>query len=209
MKIMHFNVQILLIIILITSLPILMIAQEKKRRVEVGSEIRTIYSTIRDQEYDLYINLPRGYEKDSVKTYPVLYLLDAQWHFIKAISYYEGLYYDGLVPAIIIVGITWAGENANYDSLHMIDFSPTAIKELKNSTGGAKKFLDVFGKEIIPFIEKEYRTIKGDRALAGTSLSGLFILFSIFQANDLFNRYIILSPCLWWDNELTFKYEKE
>ena len=209
MKATHLIVQAMLIILIVITLPVFLIAQEKKHRYELGSEIRTLYSTIRDQKYDLYINLPRGYESDSTRTYPVLYALDGQWFFEKFVSGYNGQYYDGLVPEIIIVGITWAGENANYDSLRAIDYSPTAIKESKNSTGGAKKFLDVLKHEIIPFIEKEYRTISGNRALAGSSLSGLFTFYSLFHETDLFNSYIISSPVLGWDNKLPFKYEEE
>ncbi len=209
MKSNHLIIQILLIIFLIIALPVFMMAQEKKRRVEVGSEIRTIHSTIRDQDYDLYINLPRGYESDSTKAYPVLYALDGQWSFIGIVFIYGIQYYDRLVPEIIIVGITWAGENANYDSLRAIDYSLTTSKDFKNSPGGAKIFLKVLKQEIIPFIDKEYRTIKGNRALVSGSLSGLFAFYSLFHETNLFDRYIISSPPLFWDNKIAFKYEEE
>ena len=42
----------------------------------------------------------------------------------------------------------------------------------------------------------------------GTSLGGIFAVYSLFHEPGLFNRYIIVSPSLWWDNEMVFKYEK-
>ena len=45
-----------------------------------GSVLRTIQSTIVNQEYALHISLPRGYA-ESNKKYPVIYLMDSQWDF--------------------------------------------------------------------------------------------------------------------------------
>lgn len=42
-----------------------------------GTQMLTIHSSINNQDYDLYINLPRDYN-DSGKTFPVIYLLDGQ-----------------------------------------------------------------------------------------------------------------------------------
>lgn len=50
-------------------------------RVEIpNTQILKMTSSIVGQEYDLYLHLPRGYASTN-DSYPVLYLLDAQWDF--------------------------------------------------------------------------------------------------------------------------------
>src|SRR3712207_4036075 len=64
------------------------------------------------QEYSLQVNLPSHYS-DTTKRFPVVYLLDSQWDFPLVSGIYGGQYYDGFMPEVIIVGITWGGENPN------------------------------------------------------------------------------------------------
>lgn len=159
------------------------------------------------QEYNLYINLPGNYG-DTTKTFPVIYVLDAQWDFTLLNAIYGQQYYDGFMPSAVIVGITWGGKNPNPDSLRARDFTPTNVKYGPQS-GNAPKFLAFIKNELIPFIESKYKVKKDDRTLMGSSLGGLFTLYALFHETHLFNRYILTSPALTWDNEVTFKYESE
>src|SRR5690349_19314217 len=114
-----------------------------------GSEVRKITSKIvAGQEYELQIMLPAGY-KDSDKKYPVVYLMDSQWDFPLVSVLYGYHYYDGFIPELIIVGVTWGGDHPNYDSLRGRDYTPTKIDSIMYlssmvrmpQTGGADKFL--------------------------------------------------------------------
>ncbi len=172
----------------------------------LGTQLQHITSTITGEEYDLYINLPRNYQ-DQSRTFPVLYLLDGQWDFPLVMSVFGEQYYDGFVPEIVIVGITWRGSNLNYDSLRVRDFTPTTVPQLPHS-GNALKFLEFIKKELIPFIEANYRVVPNDRTLVGSSLGGLFTLYALFYENELFNRYILTSPSLQWDNGVLYNFEK-
>ena len=173
----------------------------------LGTQLQKLHSEIVGQDYDLYVNLPRNYS-DTTKNFPVLYVLDGQWDFALAESLFGQQYYDGFVPEIIVVGITWGGENPNYDVLRARDFTPT--KTMQNpQSGNAPKFLEFIEKELIPFMESKYRVSKTDRALMGSSLGGLFTLYTLFHKTSLFDRYILTSPALQWDNDITYKYEKE
>jgi hypothetical protein len=171
-----------------------------------GTQSLNITSSVVVQEYDLYINLPRDYQ-DTTKTFPVVYLLDAQWDFPLLCAVFGEQYYDGFVPGIIIVGITWGGKNPDYDYLRTGDLTPTNIKEVPQS-GNAPKFLDFIKKELIPFIDTRYRTTKDDRTLMGSSLGGLFTLYALFRETELFDRYVLTSPALGWDNEIIYSFEK-
>ncbi len=173
-----------------------------------GTQVRSITSTIVEgQQYDLYINLPRSYADETTRTtYPVLFVLDAQWDFTKASAIYGDQFYDGDVPEMIIVGITWKdGQTAG--GLRARDFTPTHVSQMSTS-GGAPLFLAFLKDELIPFIEAEYPVRTDDRALMGSSFGGLFTLYAMFQETALFNRYIVSAPSLHWDNRVPYRLEE-
>jgi predicted alpha/beta superfamily hydrolase len=170
-----------------------------------GTQQREIYSKIVGQDYELYINLPANYN-NTTKSYPVIYLLDAQWDFALLNAIYGQQYFDGFIPEIVTVGITWGGKNPNADNLRARDFTPTSIKG-PIPTGNAANFLKFIKEELIPFIEKNYR-VTNDRTIMGSSLGGLFTLYALFNETDLFNKYVLTSPALGWDNSSLYSYEK-
>jgi predicted alpha/beta superfamily hydrolase len=176
------------------------------RPVELaGTHVHHITSAIADQVYDLYVALPKNYS-DTTRTFRVLYLVDGQWDFPLVNSIYGQQYYDGFVPDLVIVGITWGGDKPNYDQLRGRDLTPTSTPQ-QNPSGNAPKFLESIRKELIPFIESKYRVNK-DRALWGSSYGGLFTLFAMLTETDLFSRYILTSPALYYDNQLLLKIEQ-
>ncbi len=179
------------------------------KQVEIaGTQVLHIKSVIVDQDYDLYINLPANYDNDKSKTYPVIYLLDAQWDFPLLNAIYGSQYYDGFIPGLIVVGITWGGKNPNPDLLRARDFTPTSISSQANLSGGAKKFISFIREELISFIDSKFRTTKNERTLMGSSLGGLFTLYALFNDTDLFNHYVLTSPAVSWDNGVLFNDEK-
>src|SRR5687768_7381481 len=151
-----------------------------------GSEVRKITSKIvAGQEYELHIMLPGGY-KAADKKYPVVYLMDSQWDFSLVAGLYSHYYYDGFIPELIIVGVTWSGEHVNYDSLRIRDYSPTKLElvtiepeiygliSLSSSvrmpqSGGADQFLAFMKQELFPFIESNYKADGKNRTLMGCS----------------------------------------
>ena len=115
--------------------------------------------------------------------------------------------YDGFVPGAVVVGIAWGGTNPNYDFLRARDLTPSATKQAPIG-GNAPKFLQFIKKELIPFIDARYRTKKNDRTLMGSSLGGLFTLYTLFQETSLFNRYVLTSPAIGWDDGVIERYIK-
>ena len=173
-----------------------------------GSEIRKLNSSIvAGQEYELHILLPGGYAK-SAKKYPVVYLMDSQWDFPLVKSIYGEHYYDGFIPELIIVGVTWGGINPNPDSLRARDYTPTNQRGQIQS-GGADKFLSFMKEELFPFIETNYRAQSDNRSLMGCSLGGLFTIYAMLTHTDMFTGYAAASPAVGWDNEVLYKYEKD
>jgi len=141
------------------------------------------------------------------KSYPVVYLLDGQWTFKLLASIYFGLRHGMFVPEMIIVGITYGGESLDYERLRAMDYTPTQAEGMEH-TGDGPKFLAFLKKELIPFVEKNYRADSGDRVLGGSSFGGLFVMCTLFHEPEFFHRYISTSPSLAWDGKVTFRYEQ-
>lgn len=171
-----------------------------------GTQWQKFNSEILNQQFDLYVSLPRNYS-DSARTFPVLYLIDGQWDFPLVYSIFGEQYYDGFVHEIIIASIAWGGNNPDYDYLRAKDLTPTNMSDRPQS-GNAHNFLKFIKSELVPYIEKNYN-VSADRALAGSSFGGLFTLYTLFTETDLFNRYMLTSPAIRWDNGVIYNYEKK
>jgi uncharacterized protein len=183
-------------------------AQTLPRVTLPGSELRQLASSFTGRDYDIYVRLPDEYAQSQAKKYPVLYVLDGQWDFKLMDSIVGGLLYDRFVPAMIIVGVTYSGDKPDYDALRAMDYTPTAGDGLPGS-GGAPKFLTFFKRELIPFIEANYRVDPAKRILLGSSFGGLFTLYALFSEPELFSAYVAASPAVSYGGRFAFKQEAE
>jgi predicted alpha/beta superfamily hydrolase len=172
------------------------------------SEIRQLKSTATGRDYDLYIRLPNDYKEYPKVKYPVLYLLDAQWDFKMLDSIYGGLEYDDFVPEMIIVGITYTGEDADYNALRAMDLSPIPDSSIEG-TGDAPRFFAFLKDQLMPFIESNYQTDPSRRILMGSSFGGLFTLYAMFTEPALFSGYVVSSPYVVYGNRYAFLQESD
>ena len=138
----------------------------------------------------LIINLPNEYET-STKTYPVLYVLDGlQSNLIEAINVTNKLRTE-----MIIVAIPNTDRNR--------DMMPLSTPTYEVDNPEAENFLSFIGNELIPHIEKNYRT-NGKRTIRGRSLSGLFVMYAFLKRPELFENYIGNSAGWFADMEYYF-----
>jgi len=177
------------------------------------TEIRNLESEINGVEYELRVALPHSYGAPG-KRYPVVYLLDADYSFFIARNILDHLSERNNIGESIVVGIAYGGQ-LQYRLNRTRDYTPTLVPtggygpEYQKVSGGAPMFRDVIRKEIIPFIDGNYATVRGDRTLVGHSYGGLFTTWVMFTEPDLFSRYIAVSPSLWYDDHLIFRIENE
>jgi uncharacterized protein len=172
-----------------------------------NSELRTLESSSTGRTYDLYIRKPADYDKDKSRRYPVLYLLDGQWHFKLLDAVIGGLVYDKWMPDIIVVAITYHGDKPDYEALRAMDYTPSPGPQ--KGSGDAPKFLKFIKTEVIPFTETNYRADPARRILGGHSLGGLFSLYAMFTEPTLFWGYLAGSPAIPWDNDYVVKQEQQ
>ncbi|MGD8535013.1 MAG: alpha/beta hydrolase-fold protein [Candidatus Aminicenantes bacterium] len=160
-------------------------AQMDGEDVVIG-KYRMIHSHVLDEDRLLLIHLPREY-KDTQLTYPVLYLLygqDINNYFAEAVIITEKLGSTGEIPPVIIVGV--ANTNRYRDNL------PVKIRG-RSDSGGADNFLRFFEEELIPYVEKNYRT-KNFRILAGPQAGAVFGLYSLIAKSRLFHAVLTENP---------------
>lgn len=172
------------------------------------TETKQIRSTATGRNYDIYIRLPDEYAQNQSKIYPVLYSLDAQWDFKMLDSIYSGLLYDGFIPEMIIVGITYSGDNADYATLRSMDYTPVNDVFIPGS-GDAPKFLTFLKEELIPFMENNYHTDPSRRFLMGSSFGGTFTLYAMFTDPTFFSGYMTSSPVVTYGSRFAYQQEAE
>ncbi len=156
--------------------------------ITIGERV-TIASKIMGEQRTLLISPPANYTHSQGR-FPVLYMTDGEAHLTHTRGTVDFLARNGLMPDVIIVGVS------NTDRTR--DLTPSR-DEIAGS-GGAGKFLDFFARELIPYVEKHYRTLPY-RIFAGHSLGGLFALTALAAHPELFHAYIAASPSLNFDND--------
>jgi len=172
-----------------------------------NSQLRVLPPDANGRHYQLHIDLPADYAKDTTKRYPVVFVTDGYWDFEKMHTIRGSLLFDKYVPEFIIVGLGYAGENLDYGQMRLWELAPVARNNDSKNTGHAAEFLHTIETEIIPYIDREFRTDPAHRVLAGASLGGLFTLYSMYTKPELFSGYIAATPAVLSANDWLLGYE--
>lgn len=150
--------------------------------------------------YTITVGLPSGYDPSTQK-YAAIYLLDGEEDFDFVANKCREISASHSKTNAIVVGIGYGNDRS-------IDYTPTKIS---STTGGAPDFTKFIEDQLIPKIEEDFGadTTRMSRAILGHSYGGLFGAFVFTVRNKLFGNYLLLSPSLWFDNEVTLLLEKD
>ena len=135
---------------------------------------------------ELKIQLPRNYEENTEKLYPIFIVFDGDYLFEPVagnVDYYS--YWEDM-PEAIVVGINQV--DSRDEDNHYSDQTYFPVES------GAK-FFEFIGMELIPYIEDKYRTANF-RVAVGHGETANFINYFLFKKEPLFNAYMALSPDL-------------
>ncbi|MBV9266241.1 MAG: alpha/beta hydrolase [Acidobacteriaceae bacterium] len=153
---------------------------------------------------DLIVYVPPGYAQAKTR-HPVLYLQDGQNLFDPATAFggqdwraditADEMVERGEIEPPILVGIYNTGER------RISEYTPTRDNRRRRG-GKADRYAEMLVREIKPFVDHEYRTLKAatHTAVGGSSLGGLVSLIAVLEYPRVFGRGAILSPSVWWDN---------
>ncbi|RVU89593.1 alpha/beta hydrolase [Flavobacterium columnare] len=161
-----------------------------------------ITSTILNEKRTLNIYLPQGYNDQ--EHYPVIYVLDGSAeedfiHITGLVQYFTFPWIER-IPKSIVVGI------ANKDRKRDFTSTPNQqiIRDRYPTSGGSDKFIAFIENELQPYLNKNYK-ISNEKTIIGQSLGGLLATEILFKKPHLFDKYIIISPSLWWNDGALLK----
>jgi predicted alpha/beta superfamily hydrolase len=211
------------------------VASQEKTKPQVESypvfsipntEVRTFHSVILNREMNIYIKLPSSYYVNSQMVYQTYYFTDANYAF-PIVTSVLGLT-DSLItkPELLIIGIGYKmRDQGDWLAWRTRDLTPTNVpafdaywaktatgltgRQYEVKTGGAETFLEFISKEVIPFVESNYRASSTGRGLGGYSLGGGFSLYVLFKHPELFSFYYSGSPSISYNKGILFNYENE
>ncbi|MEQ9661733.1 MAG: alpha/beta hydrolase-fold protein [Parasphingopyxis sp.] len=167
----------------------------------------TLDSTVMGAGRRIAVRLPTGYdaEENAERRYPVIYVIDGGPE--QDFPHIAGIAQSGDInwtfEPFILVGIETV--NRRHEIVPPATDVAAYEAELGASPGGSAQFRRFIAEEIKPWVEARYRT-SGRDAVMGESLAGLFVVETLFEAPELFDDYIAVSPSMWWEE---MKYGRE
>jgi len=155
-------------------------AQAQGTDIVIGKSL-PFSSKVLNRELTVLVSLPEGYDAGTAN-YAVLYDLNG-FLFSYDRGTVELLSRVLEIPNMIVVGVPPL-ENG---------YVPTPFEDRKEILAGADLSIRFLKEELIPFVEKNYRT-NAFRILYGHSVGGLFTMYTLFNVPSLFTAYIAGSP---------------
>ena len=180
------------------------------------TQVLKLRSTSTGARYELFVATPPGYRK-SGHLYPVVYMLDADYSFALVRNVVQHFVEREDMPPVILVAIAYPGAATSRETYRMNrtrDYTPVYAPdggygaEYQKVSGGGPKFRAFLARELIPFIENRFPVAPDDRTLIGHSYGGLFATYVLLTEPSLFQRYIAVSPSLWYANRTALTMEE-
>lgn len=178
------------------------------------TEQRRVICESTGTEHVLDIGLPVRHGR--LEQPPVVICLDGRWTFGTTLDATRIMSMRGEAPEAIVVGVSFGADQMSeylaerarwYTPTPFVPPGVTGVKGLSaEDTGKAHLFRAFLAQQVLPAIEAEFET--GERWLVGHSLSGLFGLSTLFTEPELFDRFLLASPSMWWDDRAILGYEE-
>ena len=162
---------------------------------------RESYSSNLDSKRDFFVWLPPGYDQNTLKSFPVLYLHDGQ-NLIDPATSYTGkdwrvdetvtrLIKEYKINEIIVVGI----------------YNTEDRLEEYSDTKKGEKYQKFIIEELKPFIDSKYRTLSDNKntAIMGSSMGGLASFITSWKHPEVFSMAGCMSSSFYYNDEKVFK----
>jgi predicted alpha/beta superfamily hydrolase len=160
-------------------------------------ETFVIRSAVLHEERRINVYAPPAYAAALDVRLPVLYMPDGgvAEDFVHVTGLVQVLTGNGTMRPFLLVGIENTERRRDLTG-------PTQNEEDRKiavRVGGSANFRTFLRDELIPAIEKRYRTTK-ERAIIGESLAGLFVVETLLLEPAMFDSYMAFDPSLWWND---------
>jgi predicted alpha/beta superfamily hydrolase/Flp pilus assembly protein TadD len=172
------------IIFLFTLFAVMLSALNDNDDITIG-KYRKFHSNILSEDRTIFVHLPRDYESSTLE-YPVIYLLycnAVELYYASSVSTIHPLQDIGKIPEFILIGVGDTGHRYR-------DYLPVLHR---SGPGQADNFAKFFKEELIPFVNKNYRT-KDYRLVVGPQSSSVFGVYTLLKYPELFSAAIVSNP---------------
>ncbi|GGG40147.1 TIM-barrel domain-containing protein [Bizionia arctica] len=158
-----------------------------------------------DRKRRVWMYLPPNY-KTSNKSFPVVYMHDAQNLFDKRTSSYSNEWeVDETLNKLfkehnfelIVVGIDHGGDK------RLDEYSPWKNDEYGGGEGDA--YMEFIVNTLKPYVDNHYKTLtdKSNTAIIGSSMGGLISYYAALEYPDIFGKVGVYSPAFWFAPEVS------
>lgn len=181
---------------LLVSIAILVLAQQSPTDSIPPYDTLSLSSAALGEVRHINVHVPKEYNLATSTRFPVLYMPDGgiDEDFPHIVNTVDSLIALRAIRPVIVVGVPNTQRRRDLTG-------PTAVHSdsaIAAHVGGSAAFRRFFRDELIPEIDKRYRTTPV-RSIVGESLAGLFIVETFLREPSLFDHYIAFDPSLWWN----------
>ena len=154
-----------------------------------------------NEDREVHVYLPEGYDENADERYPVMYMWDGQNMFDDADatfgkSWGMKAFLDGYWKKMIVVGM----ECAHNSPQRCNEYCPYAVKmyHVGRLTGAADHTIGWLIDVVKPYIDKTYRTWahREATAMGGSSMGGMITLYAAIKYNNVFSKFAAVSPAI-------------
>lgn len=176
---------------------------QKATPYSIGNTYK-IHSKILKEDRNYIVELPSSY-KTSKQQYPILVLLDGEVSYHSHSGILNHMTEGRQIPEMIIVAITNIDRVRDYTpTKYLTNLNGSSAIDNHKTSGGSEQFLQFIEQELLPKIEKTYRTTSF-KTLVGISHGGLLVGSAFLSKDTSFNAFVSMDPSFWWDNQYLIK----
>lgn len=176
----------------------------RSRQPAVTGELWRYHSHELAEDREVRVVPPRAYATGAGR-YPVVFVLDGEEQGLLAATAVDLLARHGWLPPLIVVAIHNGDRNRDFTPASGPDW---AVPPFMRQHGGADRFLRHLAAELLPLVDREYRT-QPYRVLVGHSLGGLLALHALSATPEAFGAWVLLDPSAFWDNAASLERIEE
>lgn len=158
------------------------------------TQYQYVESKVVGRGFHVLVGLPEGYVASGDRRYPTVYILDGGVLYPMLASYYRYLRFGGDTPELILVGISYGTDDWQQGNQRSHDYTAPAAEA--EHWGGAHAFQRFLSDELLPLIEREFRSQSERRIIFGQSIGGQFVLYTAQTRPTLFWGHIASNPAL-------------
>jgi predicted alpha/beta superfamily hydrolase len=168
-------------------------------------------------EHTVSVGLPVRHA--SLERVPLLLCLDGPWVFGTVLDATRIMSMSDEAPEAAVVGLSFADSSMGeylrqrarwYSPTPWVPPEVTGVRGLTaQESGRAGELLEFIRDRLLPLVEAEHLggTPVSERWMIGHSFSALFGLRTLLTEPELFDKWLLASPSIWWDDRAVLAHE--